>query len=68
MASKVSTNSIRKSLEEMERDISFLEREIKTFYQTEQQKGDLYGQTMGAFAQQARKELTDLKVIKKMIK
>ena len=52
----------------MERDISFLEREIKTFYQTEQQKGDLYGQTMGAFAQQARKELTDLKVIKKMIK
>ena len=61
-ASKISKASVQKSLKEMENYLSFVDTELNYFQQSEIHSEDLYGETMGVFAKEAKEEYHTLKV------
>ena len=59
----MSKGSVQKSLKEMENYLSFVDTEINYFSRAEKHPEDLYGETMGIFAKEAKKEYDSLKVL-----
>ena len=59
----MSKGSVQKSLKEMENYLAFVEREINYFSTSERDPEDLYAETMGKFAKEAKEEYNTLKVL-----